>query len=154
MRVLQYGEELDATSLEIRGRDVDTYIINYDQGLRLFINDDGEPCFCRVSGHWMDPDVEVLDLVNQERMLQENQVAIYEDNYLDGCVPVSEEFVCPLEYGDTSSLSDEDEAALNNWLKKWKYHFPTDRYNDMTRCSISGWISKCTWVKVTEKQIG
>lgn len=152
MKVFQCGVELNHREMEINGKDVDTYCIDYANSIRFFRDDDGNFVFLKVNGNsWNDPEIEIMDIGDPYYMLGKNSVTVHEDNYLDDCVPVGDHFLCPLEHGDVTGLSDEDEASLNHWLEKNDYEFPTDKYGDVETCDITGLKSTCAWVKLKKK---
>ena len=62
---------------------------------------------------------------------------------------IAECFVCAIEYGDYSGLTDEEEYQLDDWLKNYPYCiFEYGDYGEFTRCEITGLMATCINVKI------
>jgi hypothetical protein len=62
---------------------------------------------------------------------------------------IGQHFVCPIEYGDVTGLSDDEEALLNQWLSdfpKAVFVWSDDRV--FTRCQITWMMGDCVEVKI------
>lgn len=62
---------------------------------------------------------------------------------------IGQHFVCPVEYGDMTGLSDHEEAQINQWLA----HYPSAVFDwgqepEFARCDVTGMMSRCIEVKV------
>lgn len=64
---------------------------------------------------------------------------------------ISQHYVCPVEYGDVTGLTDHEEAQLNQWLA----HYPGATFvwgeeTEFARCEITGMMGKCVEVLIYE----
>lgn len=62
---------------------------------------------------------------------------------------IGQHFVCPVEYGDMTGLSDEEEQMLDRWIA----HYPSAVFvwgeeDEFARCDVTGMMSRCIEVQI------
>lgn len=62
---------------------------------------------------------------------------------------IGQHFVCPIEYGDMTGLTDHEEAQLRQWLA----HYPSATFvykaeTEFARCDVTGMMSSCVEVMI------
>ena len=64
---------------------------------------------------------------------------------------IAEYFICAIEYGDTTGLSDKEEIQLNDWLGNYPCSCCMFEYGESTefaKCDITGLMSGCVTVNI------
>ena len=62
---------------------------------------------------------------------------------------IEECFICAIEYGDYSGLTDEEESQLDDWLAHYPYCiFEYGNIDEYSRCEITGLMGRCVNVKI------
>jgi hypothetical protein len=64
---------------------------------------------------------------------------------------IGQHFICPVEYGDVTGLTDHEEAQLNQWLGSYPgATFMWGEEDEFARCEVTGMMGKCVEVKIYE----
>ena len=96
-----------------------------------------------------------------ERMSLQEQVNLFNaSGDCDFCIPdghllfeVNNVFICPLYYGDTSGLTDEEEKQLNAFVAKYGDNVrDTCDSNEFGECEITGLRGKTSYILLKEKE--
>jgi len=62
---------------------------------------------------------------------------------------ILQHFAVPIEYGDVTCLSDEEETKLKHWLVAYPHAtFEWGEESEFARCEITGLMGNCVEVKI------